>query len=207
MSPILIVTAVAAERDACQPRPAVNVVTAGGGPAAAAAATAYALAAQRYDLALAVGIAGGFPPAAVGDIIVARRIVFADLGAEDADGFLPLSSLGFGTEEFPVDGAVWQELARRTSGWVGTVLTVATVTGTTATAERRASRYPDGLAEAMEGAGVADAARRAGVPFGEVRVISNLVGPRDRDAWRIPEALKTLGDAVTAIGATPWTRE
>ena len=44
----------------------------------------------------------------------------------------------------------------------------------------------------MEGAGVAAAAARHGVPFAEVRAISNLVGPRDRAAWRIPEALAAL---------------
>jgi futalosine hydrolase len=52
----------------------------------------------------------------------------------------------------------------------------------------------------MEGAGVAEAADRAGVRFGEVRAVSNLVGPRDRAAWRIEEALTALAGAVRAIG-------
>ena len=36
------------------------------------------------------------------------------------------------------------------------------------------------------------AAARAGVPFAEVRAISNAVGPRDRQAWRIDDALTAL---------------
>ena len=32
--------------------------------------------------------------------------------------------------------------------------------------------------------------------FAEIRAISNPVGPRDRDAWRIPDALAALGPAV-----------
>jgi futalosine hydrolase len=36
------------------------------------------------------------------------------------------------------------------------------------------------------------------VPFGEIRAVSNPVGPRDRDAWQIPLALTALGRAVAA---------
>jgi futalosine hydrolase len=55
----------------------------------------------------------------------------------------------------------------------------------------------------MEGAGVAAAAAVHGVPFGEIRAVSNLVGPRDRDAWQIPLALQSLGRAVAAITGVP----
>jgi len=44
----------------------------------------------------------------------------------------------------------------------------------------------------MEGYGVAFAACDHGLPILEVRAISNLVGPRDRAAWRIKEALEAL---------------
>jgi futalosine hydrolase len=53
----------------------------------------------------------------------------------------------------------------------------------------------------MEGAGVAAAATVHGVAFGEVRAISNAVGPRDRDAWQIPLALQSLGRAMAAVTA------
>ena len=60
-------------------------------------------------------------------------------------------------------------------------------------------RFPDVVAEGMEGAGVAAAATATGIPFAEVRAISNAVGPRDRDAWRIADALAALGTAVAAV--------
>jgi futalosine hydrolase len=44
---------------------------------------------------------------------------------------------------------------------------------------------------------VATAARAAGLPFLELRTISNLIGPRDRSSWRLPDALA----ALTAVGA------
>jgi futalosine hydrolase len=51
----------------------------------------------------------------------------------------------------------------------------------------------------MEGFGVAAAADRAGVGFAELRAISNAVGPRDRSAWRIPQAMAALTSAAPAL--------
>jgi futalosine hydrolase len=200
---ILVVVAVAAERDAIAaalaPGSEVELLVGGVGPAAAAAATSAAL--GDAELVLCAGIGGGFAPLAPGDIAVAAAAVFADLGAETAAGFVPLSELGYGAERYDVAPKLAVELADRTGGHLGTVLTVATVTGTAATAGRLAGRFPDAVAEGMEGAGVAAAALRHGVPFGEIRAISNAVGPRDRDSWQIPRALEALGRAVAAAVA------
>lgn len=201
-SRLLIVTAVEAEREAIG-LDSVDVLVGGVGPAAAAAATSAALAASRYDLVISVGIAGGFSPVAVGDIAVASSIVFADLGAETSNGFLPVTELGFGTSRYDVAPSLAVELADRTGGHMGTILTVATVTGTAASAAALHRRHADAVAEAMEGAGVAAAAVEHGVPFAEVRAISNLVGPRDRSAWDIPAALVALGAAIRAAVSAP----
>ena len=90
-------------------------------------------------------------------------------------------------------------LAARTRGHLGSVLTVATVTGSATTAAALVARFPDAVAEGMEGAGVAAAATRVGVPFAEIRAISNAVGPRDRASWQIPTALHALGAAIATI--------
>jgi futalosine hydrolase len=79
---------------------------------------------------------------------------------------------------------------------VGEVVTVATVTGTAERAASLAAAHPAAVAEAMEGYGVACAAAGAGVAFAELRTISNPVGPRDRTAWRIAEALAALTTAA-----------
>lgn len=195
---ILVVTAVDAEREAIAAAlPAgapVVLVVGGAGPAAAAAATATAL--DGVDLVLGAGIAGGFAPLSAGEIAVAATIVFADLGADTPDGFAPLSMLGFGRERYEVEPKLSIELADRTGGRLGTILTVATVTGTAERADQLRRRFPDAVAEAMEGAGVAAAATARGVPFGEIRAVSNAVGPRARDAWQVPRALAALGAAV-----------
>lgn len=194
-----MVCAVEAERAAVVAVGAkADVIVGGVGPAAAAAATSRALSGRTYDLVLCAGIGGGFVSLRPGDVAVAATIVFADLGAETADGFVPVSDLGFGSERYAVEPKLAVELADRTGGHLGSVLTVATVTGTAATADALARRFPDAVAEGMEGAGVAAAALLHDVPVAELRAISNPVGPRDRAAWEIPRALESLGRAVAA---------
>lgn len=197
---VLVVCAVEAERDAIVSAGTRATVLVGGvGPAAAAAATSAAL--DGVELVLCAGIGGGFGPMEAGDLAVASAVVFADLGAETADGFVPVSALGFGSERYEVVPKLAVELADRTGGHLGTVLTVATVTGTAASTSLLTARFPDAVAEGMEGAGVAAAASVHGVPFGEIRAVSNVVGPRVRDAWQIPAALAALGRAVAAVTA------
>ncbi|MEV6206538.1 futalosine hydrolase [Kitasatospora sp. NPDC051914] len=178
----------------------VDVLAGGVGPAAAAAATAAALSAGRYRLVVSAGIAGGFAPhAPVGGTVVASEIVAADLGADTPEGFLDVSELGFGgVRHRPAPGAV--ALAAKVLDAVpGPVLTVTTVTGSAERAAALAARHPGAAAEAMEGFGVAEAAARFGVPALEIRTVSNPVGPRDRAAWRIGEALAALERAFAAL--------
>ncbi|MBO9608188.1 MAG: futalosine hydrolase [Paenibacillaceae bacterium] len=199
---ILIMTAVEAERDAVlrglRGADGVDVRLAGVGPALAAARTAAALAGGAYRLAISAGIGGGFAGrAAVGTLAVASAIVAADLGAETPDGFRGVDELGFGSTRVPVDAALAERLtaALREAGLAaccGPVLTVSTATGTAATTAELQARVPGAVAEAMEGFGVAAAAADNGVPALELRAISNAVGPRDRSAWRIGDALAAL---------------
>ncbi|WP_329337795.1 futalosine hydrolase [Streptomyces sp. NBC_00663] len=194
---ILVATAVPVERDAVARALSgttdIEVIAAGVGPARAAAATATALAAAPYGLVVSAGIAGGFQPdAPVGSLVVADEITAADLGAETADGFVPVTELGFGTVSHRPPEALVREAVAATGARAGAVLTVSTVTGTAARAALLKDRHPTALAEAMEGFGVAEAAVLHGVPVLEIRAVSNPVGPRDRAAWRIGDALQAL---------------
>jgi futalosine hydrolase len=205
---VLVMTAVSAERDAVLRglgnSDKFDVQLAGVGPALAAARTAKALAAVDYGLVISAGIAGGFAGrAAVGTLVVATEIIAADLGAQSADGFLSLDELGFGSTHIPAEPnlAIKVTAALRAAGltvFCGPVLTVSTATGTAETALARASQVPGAAAEGMEGFGVAVAALEYDLPILEIRAISNPVGPRDREAWRIKDALEAL-EAASAI--------
>jgi futalosine hydrolase len=199
--PILVVTAVDAEADAVRvglDPENVLVEAVGVGPAAAAAGTARLLAGRPFRAVVSVGIAGGFPGrAAVGGLVIGTRSIAADLGAESPDGFLPIEELGFGSSVLGSDPQLVKALrAALPEAVPGDVLTLATVTGTAGTADRLATRFPAAVAEAMEGYG-------AGIPFAELRAISNPVGPRDRAAWRLGDAFAALRTAAPALAALP----
>ncbi len=180
------------------------VVLAGGvGPARAAACAGTALALERPDLVLSAGVAGGFAGrAAVGDVVVAAAVVHADLGADSPTGFLSLADLGLGEVVTPLPEPLVALAAARTGGVVGPVLTVSTVTGTASRAVELTGRHRP-VAEAMEGAGVLAAALAHGVPFGEIRAVSNPVGRRDRATWDLPRAFAALAGAFGRLLAEP----
>ncbi|RNA66282.1 futalosine hydrolase [Alteribacter keqinensis] len=205
MTNILIVTSVDAEKTAAEAGlkgdSRFHVISGGVGIAAASASTATALAARSYNLVINMGIGGGFiGRAAVGDLVIATKSAAADLGAESEGGFISIDELGFGSAVIECDekagDSLWQECNHRfLPVHKGSVLTLSTVTGTADTADRLLGLYPDAFCEAMEGFGVATAAKQAGRPYLEVRSISNPVGPRDRGAWQIKEALARLTEA------------
>ncbi|MDO7907056.1 futalosine hydrolase [Paenibacillus sp. JX-17] len=210
-SSVLIMTAVEAERQAVlrglNGDDRFDVVIAGVGAPSAAARTAAAIAArpEAYRCVISAGIGGGFAGrAALGEIVIADTIIAADLGAETPDGFASVDELGFGSSRIEAAPALSQRWAAalQAAGLparYGPVLTVNTATGTAATAEALAARYPGAAAEAMEGYGAAVAAQAQQIPALEIRTISNAVGPRDRAAWRIPEALQQLQAAVSIL--------
>ncbi len=72
---------------------------------------------------------------------------------------------------------------------------MSTVTGSAERSAELLARHPRALAEAMEGFGVAEAAAPHGTPVLEIRAVSNPIGPRDRAAWRIGDALAALTGA------------
>ncbi|MBD3008680.1 futalosine hydrolase [Streptomyces sp. 5-10] len=143
----------------------------------------------------------------LGSVVVADAIVAADLGAETPDGFAAVTDLGFGTVEHLPPAPLVAAVAEATDAVRGTVLTVSTVTGSAERAAELLRRHPRAVAEAMEGFGVAEAAAAQSVPTLEVRTLSNAVGPRDRAAWRIWEALEALAGAFATIAPLlgTWT--
>ena len=206
---ILVVASVEAEKKAIASgighHPDIDILVSGVGIAQAAACTATALASSTYDLVVSAGIAGGFPERAqIGSVVLADKIVAADLGAESPEGFLSMEQLGFGSNSITVDPKLLEKVNKalqpsKLSVHIGTMISVSTVTGTRKTLQLLTSRIPDALAEAMEGFGVATAARYHRVPVLEIRAVSNLVGPRDRSQWRIEEALHSLKKASSAL--------
>nr|WP_313783313.1 futalosine hydrolase [Paenibacillus larvae] len=203
-------TAVEAEREAVlqglQDTKGFDVILAGVGPAMVAARTAKALSSGNYKLVISAGIGGGFPgKAGIGDIVIAGEIIAADLGAETQEGFSILEELGFGSSCIQTNDMLVSRIAETFNGaglpvHIGPVLTVSTATGTSDSALALAARIEGAAAEAMEGYGVAAAAQDQGVPVLEIRSVSNMVGPRDKSAWRIKKLWLLYHQPVLSYG-------
>jgi futalosine hydrolase len=153
------------------------VLACGIGPVEAAAATARALAVQRPDAVLQVGLAGarGIPPP---ELVIGSAAVYEDA----ADGpLVPARAL-------PDPRLV--EAARRAlpEAHVLPIGTSARVGGASGC-----------QVEAMEGFAVLRAAEIAGVPAIEVRVVSNDIDEPDRARWRFDDALGVLETALPRL--------
>jgi len=184
----------------------------GVGKAAAAAGTAVALASQPsgYSVCVSIGLAGvytgEFVP--VGATVVAAEDVDLDGGALNTSGRTSLETIGLArlpatrTSEAVYDlietDRAWRERFAASSGVVP--LRFATSDAVSAdldTAEARRVACEAAI-ESMEGHAVGLTAARFGVPFAEVRAVSNAAGVRDKDAWQIRGPLRKLATVLEA---------
>jgi futalosine hydrolase len=183
----------------------VDLLITGVGMVPAAAWCARQLAGHHYDLALNAGVCGTFDPAgALGEVVHVTADRMAELGAESGAGFLSIHDLKLlEPDEFPFTGGALVNAApppiaplsalRRVSG-----VTVNTVHGDDASIARVVARFaPD--VESMEGAGFMYACLIHGVAFAQVRAISNVVERRNREAWKMPDAIARLGETALQI--------
>jgi futalosine hydrolase len=182
----------------------------------------------QTGIAGALPAVGEFAPAVVGDVVIATRESYSDTGSSTPAGWLSARELGWpmalvgGIESggvFTLDGRlvtaalqVVAEAAGRDNEnafaairreqhprvIAGPCITASQVTGVAAEAEVLAGRW-EALAESMEGAAAAHVCGVYGVPFLEVRGISNLVGDRDRARWQVRRAVAAASWATRAI--------
>ena len=204
---LLIVTSVPAEAEAIGLHDGVEIIVSGIGRTNAAAATTEAMiCGGPIDAVMGAGVAGVLPgeDLHVRATVVATSCVYVEEGLIAPTGFADMGAMGFSLGDFegnavPVDARLLALLAPRFR--TGPIATVATCSGTDAAAREVVARTR-AVAESMEGAAVVHAARRLGVPAGELRAISNTTGDRHRQHWDLPAALRALGDAVgTALAA------
>lgn len=161
---------------------------------------------HSYGGIINLGIAGALPGGGlqVGYSVTATGCVFGDEGLQSDEEFQTIAAMGFpmdptlgSTEIIPTDPDL-QHVFRSVTDAAGVVATVSTCSGTDALAAAVAKRT-GAVAETMEGAALALVARRRGVPFCEVRTISNLTGNRAAQRWDVKGAVSRLSDIVRAV--------
>lgn len=179
----------------------VDVVLTGVGAASAAGAVASVIDPLRHAMVICVGVAGAYEdsPAQLGQIVMGSQAVFADVGVQTPTGYESMAQHGFGAFDNEKEAAscppvVIAALAGL-SDHQGPIATVNVCSGTNELAKSIASRT-GAIAEAMEGAGVALVAERSGVPWAELRAISNTTGNRAQQVWKMQQALARLAQVI-----------
>ena len=183
----------------------VDVLTTGVGMVATAAWCSHQLALTPYDLGLNLGVCGSFDRAlAPGAVVHVVSDRIAELGAEDRDTFLTIQQLNLlGEDEFPLTGG---QLVNRTPPASSTLRSLPAVSGITVnTVHGRQSSIADVVqrfkpqVESMEGAAFMYSCLVHRTPFAEVRAVSNAVEKRNRDAWKMNDAIASLNDRALRI--------
>jgi futalosine hydrolase len=165
------------------------------------------------DAVILAGMGGAYPGAGaeIGDIAVATKEVYGELGLLTEDGWSPLDEIGIPSlskdgkdffNEFPVR----PELAKRAAAAAskvakvvsGPFVTVSQITGTAARAKELEERF-NAACENMEGAAAAQVCLAAGIDFVEVRGVSNIVGVRDKSRWDVGAASQVAARASLAL--------
>lgn len=174
-------------------RPHVRVVVTGVGAVNAAYALTRAIEHTRPEAIVVCGIGGAYADSGlqIGDVACAVSECYGDLGASSPEGFLDMRALGFPVVagETPIYNTIPMQIfpAERR----GQFVTLNTCTGMDV--EPRVRGW---AVENMEGAAVAHVAAMAGIPVGEIRGISNMVGRRDKSTWRVKEAAAAAQEAL-----------
>jgi futalosine hydrolase len=178
-------------------RGSVAMVRTGIGPVNAAHAVTLFLAREAAHAIVVCGVGGAYPGSGlgVGQVACAETECYGDLGATSPAGFLDMEALGFPVVEAPAP--LYNVLPMQLFPVERRVrfVTVTSCTGTDEGARAIAARTA-GAVESMEGAAVAHVAHLHGVPVGEVRGVSNLVGDRDTRTWRLQEAAIAAQEAL-----------
>jgi len=165
------------------------------------------LSAERFDLAINIGIAGSFSDEfPIGSVAVIDKEFFGDLGFETFSGFqtlfdyeildadtFPFKSGALHATDMPIE--IREALSEYKSA---TGVTVQTVSGLP---EKRSQLEHDfkPQIETMEGAAFFYVCALENIPFLEIRSVSNEVGERDRSKWDIPLALDSLKKACSKL--------
>ena len=142
--------------------------------------------------------------ASLGTVVHVTSDRFSELGAEDGDSFLTMEALALLRDnDLPFTGdrpmntrPPRNEVLRLLPEVDG--ITVNTVHGSEHSIAEVVARFKPQV-ESMEGAAFMYTCLIHDVPFAQVRAVSNVVERRNRESWKIDDAVRMLGAAALGI--------
>ena len=204
----------------------IIVVFSGLGKVNAAAAAAALLSGYPVSRLWVWGSGGAYPLAGVeiGDVALASEEIFGDEGVATISSWQPLDVIGIPLidstlkpvfNRMEVDPlelnrsrqllSEWQRIPGAPQVHLGPFVTVSAVSGSYARARLLSNRF-GALCENMEGGAVAQVCLRYGVPFMEIRGLSNRAGDRGKKRWQLKKALNNC-QRVLLFLLENWDKE
>jgi futalosine hydrolase len=155
---------------------------------------------EKFELIIQVGIAGSFDHGlSLGTAVNIEKEVLAEMGVQENNEYKDIFRLNLADlNERPfTDGALFntnQHLLSKT----GLINTTGVTNNTISTDEMIIDRYKKkymASIESMEGAAFHYVGIMQSIPFIQIRGISNYVGERNKQQWKIKEALHAANEA------------
>lgn len=159
---------------------------------------------SRFDLLLQAGIGGSFSRSlSPGQVVLVEREVIGDLGVEEQGRFRDVVDMGFaGADVLPYRGGWLVNSGIDRWGWLGLPLVAGNTINEVTTRPARIADLEQKYGvhvESMEGAAFHYVALQEGIPFLQLRAVSNYVGERDKSKWRLQEAIAALNEQLKII--------
>ncbi|MCY2976125.1 MAG: futalosine hydrolase [Planctomycetota bacterium] len=195
----------------------ISIALCGFGLAVAGARTAQLLAALQPDHVILMGIAGRLGNTLkVGQAYCFSEVCCYGIGAGTGSNYQTSSELGWMHWNGDEANAATNDLAVPVSDQITldslqssghslerlNLLSVASASGDDEDTKLKLTKYPDAVAEEMEGFAVAAACQLAGVPLSIVRGISNQAGDRNHKNWCVREAMESVVVLVNSLLAS-----
>jgi futalosine hydrolase len=161
-----------------------------------------ALLEKSYFFVVDSGIAGSLSDQyKIGDVVNVEEEEFADLGIEKEREFLTLFESGFlQSNEFPFENRMLKadhhNLAEHLPRVKGITSNISH--GRESSIQELKNQFSANVVS-MEGAAVFYVCRWLGIPFLQIRSVSNLVVPRSLSRWDIPLALENLKNELLKV--------
>lgn len=178
----------------------IHVAVTGVGMVATTFALTKILAERTYDLVVNVGIAGAISrEIALTQVVVVSADSLYEMGVEDGDVFVPWHKMNITSTDADLfrDGQLLNENPIvHELGLAGVAgITVNCVHGNDASIQRLKLTSRAAI-ETMESAAVFYVCKSLQVPFVAIRSISNYVERRNRELWKMSEAIQSLNEVV-----------
>lgn len=153
---------------------------------------------DSYGLALNIGICGSFNTnLEIGAVVNIVQDHFSELGTEEDEKILSIKEMGLdGKIELFNETNIKNKVLEEISKVCG--ITVNTVHGNEASIEKVFNKFHPNT-ESMEGAAFMFVCENEGIPYAQIRGVSNFVEKRNKENWNIPLAIKNANKKVLEI--------